>query len=399
MANLSAAKLQMNNRSQWVNNVFDEVDPNRWTKRIEGALGKTEELEYLRVQYDEKALSGISAWLSQEASWHNICDGNQQLCTAIREVLVAYDAIDSKAQDRWLKEIMQTRCVEAAEVHRQDVSDRTVDDRSSVFTRAYNILVQAFTALHADVTRRGRCRAYTTDLVVPGRKYQKFLNASVDLRHVNAVEFIDCVNSKHPASQKLSQLMAQLETLNTAARLAESRLKGGQNPYDKDCSKINSGTINERQHANRLMDALHGQSYECVPSEKQVADQNERRRLYEGVRQEVLIAQKQLQALYEELCETQHGAIVETQQLLGEIQADRSTTIDRWQTVRICMNNCLAADLRLRWLGGELQNLQNVYNKDLSQGAGKTATEAQFAEVERRYRPFKLTGNSGGSDL
>lgn len=391
MAKLSAAHQRMDHTSKWAGQTVDSVDPARWTKKIEAALGKPEELEALRVTYDEKALTAMSTWLSEQRIWRNICDGNAAICDAIRDVLAAYDAISPGSADQWIKPIMQSRCVEAVELHRTEVGRNHVDDRGSLFTRAYDILVAAFTNLEKELSPRGMQSsygAYTTDLVVQGSKYEKFLNRDVDLRHVYMVEFVDCVNSKHPASQKLAELMISLEPLVEAARLAESRLKGGQNPYDKNCSKINNGTINERQHANRLLDALHGQP-SCIPTEKQVEEQDERRRLYEGVRQEVLIAHKALRAHYEELVKTLHASVAETQQLLGEIQGDRCTTVDRWETVRICMNNCLAVDLRLRSLGRELQNLLNVYSKDLSQGAGLQTIAERFAEVEARYRPFK----------
>ena len=161
------------------------------------------------------------------------------------------------------------------------------------------------------------------------------------------------------------------------------------NQYDPNCSTINNGTINERQHANRMMDALHGEPYGCSPSADHVKAQNERRRLYEAVRHELLIAHRALKDVHEQLAETLHAAVTETQQLLTEIKADRCTTTDRWRTVRICMNNCLAADLRLRVVGQEIQSLEGVYHKDMSAGAGGQAVATQFAEIARQYRPFK----------
>lgn len=392
MATMSAAQQQVEQRAQWVERSFDEIDPARWTKRIEEA--KPEDFERLRVLYDEKALTFMTAWLSQKGAYEHLFGSCTTICDAIRDLIAAHDAIDDKSPEKWLKPIMQNRCIEASEVHRKPRPDRHVDDRNQTFTRAYGILTKAFTGLFDAISAAGPCRQYTTDLVVPGRKYESFLNADVDLRGVHKVEFFDCVNSQHPASQKLAELLDQLDEALKVARLAENRLKGGMNPYDANCSTINNGTINERQHANRLMDALHGEPYGCSPSADHIKAQNERRRLYEAVRHELLIAHRALKEVHEELCETLHAAVLETQQLLTEINADRCTTIDRWQTVRICMNNCLAADLRLRQVGREIQSLQGVYHKDMSAGAGGQAVATQFAEVARQYKPFKLSSDT-----
>ena len=71
--------------------------------------------------------------------------------------------------------------------------------------------------------------------------------------------------------------------------------------------------------------------------------------------------------------------------LLTEIEADRATTIDRWQTVRIMMNNCLAADLKLRgWVAQHLQ-YQGSLLGDLSSGAGGRALAAEFEGVRKTY--------------
>jgi len=386
MAKLVTAQEQMRGFDNWLERTNSSVDTTNWTKKMEKALGKPEEQEAVRVTYDETALGAMSTWLSHQSHRRHLIACEQEVLAALREVIAAYDAIDSKSPNNWLKPILQTRCIEAVELRDASRHEPAVDDHGATFKRVFNILVTTFTAFAADLTKYGPRRSYTTDLVVPGHKYESFLDKSVDLRNVRMVEFVDCVNSKHPASQRLSDLFSQLQPLIDAARLAESRLKGGQNPYDKNCSKINNGTINERQHANRLMDALHGQPYGCGPSTDQVEEQNQRRRLYEGVRQEVLIAKSQLQALYEELCEALHAAVVETQQFLTEVLNDYRSTIDRLDTVRICLNNCLAIDSRLRSLGRELKNLDSVYGKDFSRGAGREATSEKFAEIERIYR-------------
>jgi len=386
MVKLIAAQEQFKHSDKWIGYASEDVDPVRWSRKIEAARGKPEALEALRIEYDESAISAMSYWLSHQSPRRQLFYCDQEVLGTIRDVIAVIEAIGSRSKDSWLKLIMQTRCVEAAQLRDRERGDSRVDVHSPIFNRVHNILVTTFTAFAAELTKSAPSRSYTTDLIVPGRKYKSYLDKSADLRNVQLVDFVDCLNSKHPANQTLAHLMEQLKPLAEAARLAESRLKGSLHPSDKNFSKINNGTINERQHANRLLDALYGQPPGGTPSATQLDEQNERRRLYEGVRQEVWLARRQLQAVYEEICKALPAAVVETQQFLVEVQADSRMTADRWETLRICLNNCLATDLRLRSLGRELKNLEAVYGNDYSQGTGGEAISSKFAEVERIYR-------------
>ena len=171
MATMSAAQQQIEHSAQWVDRSFDEIDPARWTKKIEEA--KPEDFERLLVLYDEKALSFMTSWLTQQGRYEHLFDSCTAICDALRDVLAAHDAIDDKSPDKWLKPIMQNRCIEAAELHHKPRPDRHVQDRDQTFTRAYGILTQAFTVLFESISAAGRvvntrpswsCRRASTNL-------------------------------------------------------------------------------------------------------------------------------------------------------------------------------------------------------------------------------------------
>ncbi|MBP9809807.1 hypothetical protein KBF38_16015 [bacterium] len=396
MANTAAIKQKIEEAAKWVTANFAAIDETRWTQKIEEALGKPDELESLRVIYDEKAITAVSLALTQTINHERLMSSQSALSTAISATLAAHDAIQENSPECWLKPIMQSQCVEAISLHRQPVPDlrrnAQSDAQSSAYRRACGILVQAFTALVNIVLPRGSSSCYSRELVVPGHKFEKHLSRDVDLRAVFKVDFSDdfnaSIDSQHPANQKLAILLDQLEIAFTAAKSAECRLRGSHNQDHSNFCKINNGTINERQHAGRMLDFLHEEKYWNYASE-QVEAQNERRRLYEGARQELFIALRNLNAIYEQVALTLHAASSEAKGLLAASQQNRSFGVDKMQTMRICMNNCLAADLRLRTLGRELKPLQEVYDNDFSAGAGKQAIEAKFAEMSVQYRKFK----------
>lgn len=400
MATTAAIQQQIEKASKWVTANFTAIDETRWTQKIEAALGKPDKLESLRVAYDEKALTAVSLALTQAITHERLMSSNSALCTAIGAILAAHDGIQENSPESWLKPIMQSQCVEAILLHRQPVPDLRCnaqsDALSSAYRRACGILVQAFSTLANTVLPRGLSSCYSRELVVPGHKFEKYLSHDVDLRAVFKVDFNDdfdaSIESQHAANQKLAALLDRMDIAFTAAKLTESRLRGGQNQDHTNFCKINNGTINERQHAGRMLDFLHEENYWNHAAE-QVEAQNERRRLYEVARQELFIALQELKGLYEQVALTLHAATREAKELLGASQQNRNFGADKMQTMRICMNNCLAADLRLRTVGRELKELQAVYNNDFSTGAGKQAIEAKFAEVSVRYQQFN-TGSS-----
>lgn len=357
------------------------VDPTAWTKEIEAARDVPEELARIRVRYDEEALAFMSAWLRWEISRSKMMEGRSAVSANIVETLIAHDAIHASSSDALWKPIMQARLLVASKMHSADVGQwpemRSTD---MLVNGIHKILVVAFRRMAAAFPNARRQHPYTRELVIQGKQFKSVLNSDIDLRTVWPVPFVDCMNSKHPHSARLAELLEQTDNAMQACYNAENCVKGDQN-----------GRVNERQHAARLMDFLHHDSpadaaYYCGGNlEDQVKAQHGRRLDYETHRHLLLVAVHKFHDLIKEVVLTLDESIKETAAMLCEIEADRSTTIDRWQTVRIMMNNCLAADAKLRrWVTQHLQ-VQGSLLGDLSSGAGGRALAAEFEAVRQTY--------------
>jgi hypothetical protein len=357
------------------------VEPTAWTKEIEAARNVPEELARIRVRYDEEALAFMSAFLRWEISRSRMMDGRHAVSDNIVETMIAHDAIHPSSSDALWKPIMQARLLVASKVHSADVGQwpqlRSTD---GLVTAIHKILVVAFRRMAAAFPNARRQHPYTRELVIQGKQYKGFLNPDIDLRTIWPVPFVDCVNSKHPHSARLAELLEQAGLALQACYSAETFVKGDQN-----------GRVNERQHAARLMDFLHHDSpadaaYYCGGNlEQQVTAQHGRRLDYETHRHLLLVAVHKFHDLIKEVVLALDESIKETAAMLVEVEADRCTTIDRWQTVRIMMTNCLAADAKLRRWVIEHLKVQGVLLGDLSSGAGGRALTAEFEEVRKTY--------------
>ena len=387
------AQKETQHTAPWASRAADEIEPTKWTRDIEAALGKPDELNSLRVRFDERTLTFVSAWLTHSIARRRVFDCFTPLCDSIRDVVALLD--ETKDQHpRYLKPAMQNLVLRASEVHRRPHPDEGHQfDGIGIGKRAYDILVDAFNTLSANLQKihigqgYGPAR-YTTDLVVNGRAHQSFLNPDVDLRGVFKVGFVDCVNSQHPHSAKLFDAITAVEEAVNAARAAVKKLKSDQN-----------GSINEKQHAGRMLDLLHGAPQGCGGNiGDQVKAQNQRRRAYESARLELLMVTAGLQERYEELVECLLLAGAETAAFLEELKTERHVTVDRELTVRIAMNNCLAADLYLRRVGREIAELNGKDARDLSLGNGAAALTADYDEVAKQYRPFKRVDTGGAAE-
>lgn len=379
IAQTTSAHVEEDRICPWATRTLEAIDPTRWTRDIEKAIGSLDEMESLRVCFDEKALSFVSAQLQFEHAAHLVFDAYGPLSDAIRDAVVLLDektAVPS-GSDRLL---IQSLALRASAVHRKERArgprmNDCLDDRS----RAYSILVTVFKAFAGEVQRNARGARYTTDLVVPGKKYQRHLSDFVDLRQMSFSPFKDCVNSTHPANVRLEAAFKAAEEARTRARDQVKTLRDKQN-----------GQVNERQHADRMISLLHGQVMCTGNIEQQVESQNDRRLAYESMRQQALAAIAELEECYAALVSALVEATAEADAFYeSDIVNQQIVTIDKKDTIRIAMNNCLAADSYLRQLGREIEEFKNRDARDLSLGNGRLALDAAYDEIASRYRPFK----------
>ncbi|CAN5293352.1 hypothetical protein BH10CYA1_BH10CYA1_28560 [soil metagenome] len=372
-----------NQRVPWAVSTADAVEATKWTRRIEEALDDQDKLINIRIEFDELTLTHITAVLAYNYARHGVFDSYTPLCAGIRAIVEILDDPAFSKLPRHLKPAMQALVLRAIATHRtpRKECDITPIDALADRTSAYGILVATFGVLANDLKRVGKSHAprYSTDLVIQGRKVRQYLNADVDLRNVYRVPFQDCVNSTHPCSVKLEEAHIAVEQAVKIARDLVKKLRDDQN-----------GKVNERQHAGRMIDLLHGAPQGCGGNiDDQVKAQNQRRLTYETMRLQVMMALDELQARYEDLVVALVDAGAETASLLEEIQGDARTTIDRKDTVRITMNNCLAADRYLREVGREIADLRNNQCRDLTLGNGAAALTAAYDDAAKQYRPFK----------
>lgn len=366
--------------ADWAKRILVEVDPTQWSAKIEAARDNADELAKLRVLYDEKALSCIGAYLNWEAPRNKMMNGRSAIHDAIVNAIIAHDDMERGSEHAWLQPIFKARINKASELHGKDVGDwPDVNLHDGIMVRLQKIQVAAFRAFLSQL-KDLRGRPYPTDLVVQGRKIQSFLNNDVDLRCVPSAPFTDCVNSQHPASKLLAELLEKCDKAMRAAWEADKALKGDQN-----------GRVNERQHAGRLLDFLHSDgtplaAYHCGGNlEDQVKAQNERRYEYETYRHLLLATVRNFRSLVEQTVEALKASAKEGEEMLAEMEAEKHNTVDRKLTIVIIMNNCLAADASLRRWMRELVALEKTLANDLSRGAGTRVLESTFADTQKRY--------------
>lgn len=111
------------------------------------------------------------------------------------------------------------------------------------------------------------------------------------------------------------------------------------------------------------------------------------------------------QAMYlsceEEVVQTLKEAVAETNQLLARVEAaevgtattalsisrnaiDRNT-VERYHSLQMMLNNCLAADARLRRWAKQQHQIHQTLEQDLSRRAGNRALTDAYTEVMKQY--------------
>lgn len=358
---------------------WDYLSPGKWTAQVEAAVDKPAELESLRVQYDEATVTYMCRSAALSGAWSRFMDLRMQIVDRIKALLELHDSLTSTSPDRWLQPLLRSAIVAASNAHYADPKrtfSRGDSDRQAG-KRCYQILVDVFGRFAEEFGQIGDLKNYPEGPAVQGRKYKSILNPDVDFRHVHPVEFEDCCNDKHPHNERLAGLLKELELAQQQATQAMKLLKE------------QNGEINERQHANRMIDLMHGATgCGAIKDPKgAIGDQNLRRAKYESARQVVymtlsVLAQRQL-----EVFDTLRAAIAEARPLIDHtVQTVDIVTVDKPRTAIVIMINCLAADLRLRRVARELRVMWDVYHEDVSGGAGRLAVDAQFQVVAQRYR-------------
>jgi hypothetical protein len=373
-------------KAPWAIRSASDIEPTKWTREIESNLDNPDALEALRVQFDEASITFATAYLAYSSARGLSSDTMSPLCDRIRDIIEILDG--PTKLPRFYKQALQALVLRAVETHRAARVEVNLDWQVlDIRSRTYQAMVSAFNVLATDlVTVKARYQShYKTDLVIEGWKVKPMLNRDVDLRNAYVVPFVDCVNSTHPHNVALVEAHSKLVQAVEVARACEKTLRSDQN-----------GKVNERQHAGRMLDVLHGAPQCCGGNiVDQVKAQNERRVAYETVRLQFLLALDEMRSLQCALVDALVAAGEETATLLAEVSADDRSTIDRIEAVRVAINNCLAVDVYLRRVGREWESQTLNQSRDLTNGNGVAAIAAAYADASKNYRRIKLPAEGG----
>jgi hypothetical protein len=379
------------NASRMVQSVTGELDAPRLIQQIEEAHDKPEELAKLRLKYDERAIGYMRYWLDWENARSKMMAGRSRISAAIVDGLKALDEAVGKGGDRSTFPFFIARLVVASESHCRDIGDgekdrpynarskpKWMDVHPNFLLSLQKIQANAFRAMVKSFPKTSAKELYST---LPNeRATVGGATAVFNLRNVDTVEFVDCVNSMHPASATLYEL--------------STRVRNGFNTCHNEArvmAQWQNGRINERQHAARVIEFLQSDGTEEGTKSsganltQQINAQNERRLDYE-VNRMVLGATIQAQRiLLISIVDALKASAVETEELLKEVESDRRATIDRLMTVRIMMNNCLSIDCQMRQWVATLNALQSSFENDLSDRSGARCLKESFDKLRLRY--------------
>lgn len=365
----------------------EEVLPVTWTKRIENAVGDDAALESLRIQFDELSITFLGLYHVAQAQLAQACDAGSPLNAAIKEAIEFHDSIESYSKGGALKPLLRAAVAVAAARAESGLAHRTRGftplTLRPVLERAEKALRAAYEVFLASFDARAAYGAYPTEPVVEGRKLAglSHLASDVDLRAVSTVALRPHLHDKWPSQMKLFQATHNLEKCLSAVKQASHGFRSNSN-----------GSVNEMQHASRLIDAIHGAT--CFKLDKEAVEaQNLRRMDYELAMQRVKVLVANLTTSRAEAIKALAAAVTEAEANNVNPKSPCMITWDWKDTSAVVITNILAADCLLREIGRDIQQLSTVPENDLSHGAGKRAVDEAFKSA--RLVRFGLKREAG----
>lgn len=359
----------------WVRRQLADLQPVRWTKRIEDAVGNDEQLQSICTEYDERAITFSHACLKDAGYGERVQKAHMALHDTLEQLITFHDSIGQYSEDDWLKPMFRAAIAVIAQYTLQNETARWEHlDTRSVRERGDKAILAAFRHLIGVLSQTYRGSVYTTDLVVQGCKILPHLNRDVDLRNIWAIPLAD-KDGRFPRTAQLTDLLAQLDA--TLKGLRDARKQFGSD---------DNGSINEAQYASRLLSMAKGEHCGKLDNEV-VAEQNERRIRYETAFRRMQLLLTQATKLRQSVTDALFGAVEEVKATGAHSDSPRMAI---WQDViwleQRAINNILAADLALRYSGRVIDEHKRGL-EDKSFGAGSRAVEEQFEDIAKRFRP------------
>lgn len=386
-------------RVEAVKRALEQTQASAWTTRIEANLDNPEGLELLRKERREALILAESLLFGFYSMGDRLNVIQRDLFEAIKVIVEQAGSDKRHDPDAWLKPILINTALRAEEIRRRRpifddarIPNRIDADRDqaslAALKSAFSEVVEVVKSLkngssltHQD-PKTSLVYLYPLEgAVTPaalGKDYKRD-----EMRFCPVQPFLDTVNDKHPALQKLSEQLVALEQAVKKARAAASTHRSGE-----------KGKVNERQYANRLLSVLDGTPGTCgYGGPKAMKEEQERQKgarlAYQSQRVVVYSELVAAEALRREVVATLRDAVAECEALEEQICADSRATTDKLFTRRLALINCIAADVQLRQAGRDLTEVAKEYDTDVTSGKGASQTATEFAELKRYYDSFK----------
>lgn len=389
---------EIRGRVDAVKRALEQTQASAWTTRIEANLDNPEGLELLRKERREALILADSLLFGFYSRGDRLNDIQRDLFEAIKVIVEQASSDKRQDADAWLKPILVNAALRAEEIRRRRpifddarIPNRIDADRDkaslAALKSAFAEVVEVVKSLKngsfaPQDLKRSLVYLYPLEgAVTPsdlGKDYKRD-----EMRYCPVQPFLDTVNDKHPALQRLSEQLVELEQAVKKARAAASAHRSGE-----------KGKVNERQYANRLLSVLDGTPGTCgYGGPKAMKEEQERQKgarlAYQSQRVVVYSELVAAEALRREVVATLRDAVAECEALEEQICADSRATTDKLFTRRLALINCIAADVQLRQAGRDLTEVAKEYDTDVTSGKGASETATEFAELKRYYDSFK----------
>lgn len=389
---------QIRQRTDWTKRTLEHTRPSAWTSRIESALDKPDQLEFLRKQRREALIEGEMLLYGFFALTDRFGKVRHDLFAAIQAVVNQVNEMPRLSQDEWLKPILVNAALQAEDIRRQRQawSDEGLPNQhdASRDKVALAALQSAFAEVAAFV-KALRVYGGNNNHLPSSLQHLYPLAAAVtpeslghtfkrdEMRNCIGQPFVDTTNTEHPALRKLAELLPALDEAVRRARNVAGEMRKGE-----------KGKVNERQYAARLLTVLDGQPNTCgtygpEALKEEQKRQNGARLAYQSQRIVVYAELAAAEELRREVLATLRDAIVECETLEAEIEGDSRATCDKLFTRRLALINCIAADVQLRRAGRDLTEVHAEFANDITEGKGANATAHEWADLTRYYDSFK----------
>jgi len=359
-----------------------KIDSRQWTMQIENATQQAENLQSIRVAYEESVLNFLSLHLLWAVKRRIRAAKTKEVEAAIVEAIVALDKIRDGDWDAISKRQTLEHCiVGAARVAEFDEESREdVRANESLAHHAGILQAIAFKALGDELQQHSpECEAYPkssvrepgTSMDAVGPANPQAMDLPDDLRTCLFVSLLDVVDCDPVWSLKLSIM-----------------LKDVREHFER-CQRIFAGLVNctqdEDQHGKRLMVILNHTAAAEAPDKVALAVKRHQERRFDfWLRRRSLCADLHtLDGYMAQMVKALKDSVQEGLARLSNFNC-MSTASDL--VLAIFVNNCLVADRDLRLWSRRIERMRKVWMMgDATSRLCEQAIADEYSKIAQRY--------------